>query len=107
MSTISFGLKFSNLSWRGLVNTGPYRYAKHPAYLSKNIYWWLHAVPFIGVTSSYEIIRNFSGLLFVSSVYYLRAYTEEKHLLRFAAYQNYYAHMKESNICSRIKKKLL
>lgn len=107
MSTISFGLKFSNLSWRGLVNTGPYRYAKHPAYLSKNIYWWLHAVPFIGVTSSYELIRNFSGLLFVSFVYYLRAYTEEKHLLRFIEYQDYYDYMKMRNIYSRVKKKLL
>ena len=37
LSTVSFGLRFSNLSWRGLVDTGPYRYTKHPAYISKNI----------------------------------------------------------------------
>lgn len=89
LSTASFGLKFSNLSWRGLIDRGPYRYTKHPAYLAKNLYWWLHTVPFIGVQDWLDLLRNFLGLTFVSLVYYLRAKTEEAHLLAFPEYAAY------------------
>lgn len=89
ISTVSFGLKFSNLSWRGLVNSGFYRYTKHPAYIAKNIYWWLHTVPFYGVACLSDFLRNISGLVLVSFVYYLRAKTEERHLMRFSEYENY------------------
>lgn len=88
VSTLQFGLKFSNLSWRGLVNTGPYRYFKHPAYFSKNIYWWLHTVPFFGVYGL-DMLRNILALCFVSGIYYLRAKTEEVHLSKFKDYQDY------------------
>jgi len=37
LSTLSFGFKFSNLSWRGLINTGLYKYMRHPAYFFKNL----------------------------------------------------------------------
>lgn len=96
MSTVSFGLKFSNLSWRGLVNSGLYRYTKHPAYIAKNIYWWLHTVPFYGVACFSDFLRNISGLVLVSFVYYLRAKTEERHLMQFSEYENY-ARMIDNN----------
>lgn len=104
LSTLHFGLRFANLSWRGLVSTGPYRWVKHPAYLSKNLYWWLYLVPFYGVTSSYELIRNFLGLCFVSLVYFLRAYTEERHLMQFAEYRNYVELIRNHGLLARIKR---
>lgn len=106
-STASFGWRFSNLTWRGLVNTGPYAYTKHPAYIAKNIYWWMHTVPFWGVATSYELMRNLAGMVFVSTVYYLRAKTEERHLMAFKEYQDYAAYIAERGIFSRIKKVML
>lgn len=89
LSTASFGIRFSNLTYRGLIDHGPYRYTKHPAYWSKNIYWWLHAVPFVGITSAGDFARSFLGLGFVSLIYYLRAKTEERHLRKFPEYRAY------------------
>ncbi|MGY3611445.1 hypothetical protein ACWGRJ_47265, partial [Bradyrhizobium sp. Lot11] len=40
-ATVAFGPRFSNLTHRGIITTGPYRFLKHPAYVSKNIAWWL------------------------------------------------------------------
>src|SRR5690606_33230096 len=98
-----FGLRFSNLSWRGLVNTGPYRYTKHPAYLSKNIYWWLHTVPFVGVASNMDLLRNLLGLSFVSMVYYIRAKTEEHHLMAFPEYHDYSQYINKKGLLARLK----
>ena len=103
-STLSFGFRFSNLSWRGLVDKGAYRYLKHPAYLSKNIYWWLHTVPWFGVVGL-DILRNILALVLVSSIYYLRAKTEERHLLQFEEYQKYSIWMRNNGLWSQIQKK--
>jgi hypothetical protein len=100
-STLSFGLKFSNLSWRGLVDCGAYHYTKHPAYLSKNIYWWLHTVPFVGVVSGADLLRNLLGLSFVSLVYYLRAKTEEAHLMQFPEYAAYVARIEHDGLWAK------
>lgn len=89
LSTASFGVRFSNLTWRGLIAHGPYRYTKHPSYIAKNIYWWLHTVPFVGVSTFGDLTRNVLGLGFVSLIYYLRAKTEERHLLSFPEYREY------------------
>lgn len=103
LATASFGLKFSNLSWRGLIDRGPYRYTKHPAYLAKNLYWWLHTVPFIGVQDWLDLLRNFLGLTFVSLVYYLRAKTEEAHLLAFPEYAAYSARIKREGLFAWVR----
>lgn len=103
LSTAQFGWYFSNLSWRKLIATGPYRYSKHPAYIAKNVYWWMHTVPFYGVSSSYELYRNLLGMLFVSGVYYLRAKTEERHLMQFPEYQAYAKYIATKGILARLK----
>jgi hypothetical protein len=51
-ATVAFGLRFSNLTHRGILTHGPYRWTKHPAYLSKNLFWWLSALPLLTVTGS-------------------------------------------------------
>jgi len=87
-ATISAGIRFSNLTYRGLWNTGPYRFTKHPAYIFKNISWWLIAVPFV-VNSPAEGIKSSLLLLCVNVLYYFRARTEERHLSRYPEYVAY------------------
>lgn len=105
ISTFAFGNKFSNLTWRGLIKEGPYRFHRHPAYLAKNIYWWMYTVPFFGVLFT-EVIYNFMALCFVSFVYYMRATTEERHLKKFAEYQDYVLWIEKNSPWYRIKNSL-
>lgn len=92
-SNLSFGLRFSNLTWRGLISHGPYRFTKHPSYLFKNISWWLIAVPFIHQADPAEAVRNCLMLGCINIIYYMRARTEETHLMRYPEYQDYCAWM--------------
>lgn len=94
-ATVAFGIRFSNLTYRGVVTNGPYRFTRHPAYLSKNLFWWLSAMPFLVTTgSAAEAIRNSVFLACVSAIYFWRARTEEAHLLgEDAKYRQYHAWM--------------
>lgn len=88
-STLAFGLRFSNLSWRGLVQSGPYYWTRHPAYLSKNIYWWLCLLPLLPSHPFWESLSLVLGLLATSLIYYGRAMAESRHCCQFADYVNY------------------
>jgi hypothetical protein len=89
-ATVAFGLRFSNLTHRGILTHGPFTVTKHPAYLSKNIFWWLSAMPFLVTNGSMiDAARNTAILACVSGVYYWRAKTEEKHLLADPVYVQY------------------
>jgi protein-S-isoprenylcysteine O-methyltransferase Ste14 len=89
-ATFAFGLRFSNLTHRGIITNGPYAFTKHPAYLSKNTYWWLSTLPFFATSGSLvDAIRNSLLLGLVSAIYYWRAKTEEKHLLADPEYKAY------------------
>ncbi len=93
-ATAAFGMRFSNLTHRGILTHGPYRWSKHPAYLAKNIYWWIATVPFLATTGNYtDMVRNTVILAMVSGVYYWRARTEERHLSADPAYRAYAAWM--------------
>jgi len=90
-ATVAFGLRFSNLTYRGVLTNGPYAWTRHPAYLSKNTFWWLLTMPFLATTHSpVDALRNTVTLGLVSAVYYWRARTEEAHLL--AADPKYHAY---------------
>lgn len=88
-ATVSFGARFSNLTHRGIITNGPYRYTKHPAYLAKNLSWWLISVPFLFEGSAAEALRHCLLLLLLNGVYFMRARTEEAHLRRDPDYQAY------------------
>lgn len=92
-STIFFGLRFSNLTHRGIVDTGWYRWIRHPAYAGKNISWWLVMLPAIiyqAVTqSSWVPLLQILGLILMTVLYYHRAVTEEKHLALDPVYREY------------------
>ena len=79
-ATVAFGLRFSNLTYRGVLTHGPYAWTRHPAYVSKNAFWWLATLPFLTTGSTADAVRNTAVLGLVSAVYFWRAKTEERHL---------------------------
>ena len=113
-ATVAFGLRFSNLTNRGIIASGPYKYIRHPAYTFKNFAWWLAALPTLlfamtharelsylhGMHSTrlspgYDVpglalLPIFAVRLIGSNVIYgLRAITEERHLMREPHYREY------------------
>ena len=107
-ATVAFGIRFSNLTYRGVLTHGPYRFTRHPAYLSKNAFWWLATLPFLVTSESMvDAIRNTVCLAGVSAVYYWRAKTEEKHLLvEDVKYREYYAWMEQGPTVTRFLTRL-
>lgn len=99
-ATVVFGIRFSNLTYRGVLTHGPYRLTRHPAYLSKNLFWWASVLPFMVSNGSLvDAVRNSFFLLVVNAIYYWRARTEEAHLLaEDAKYRAYHAWMEEHGL---------
>jgi len=112
-ATVAFGIRFSNLTYRGVLTNGPYRYTRHPAYLSKNLYWWCSVMPFLVMSGSpADAIRNCFFLAVVNAIYYWRARTEEAHLLaEDPKYREYYDWMEQHGLItaplSRLKQKIM
>ena len=102
-ATVAFGLRFSNLTYRGVLTNGPYRFTRHPAYLSKNLFWWCATMPFLATSGSLtDMVRNTALLGLVSAVYYWRAKTEERHLSEEdAKYRAYSAWMQDNALITR------
>jgi len=99
-ATVAFGIRFSNLTYRGVLTNGPYRFTRHPAYLSKNLFWWFTALPMVVTNGSWtDAVRNTVLLGIVSGIYYWRAKTEEAHLLaEDPKYREYYEWMAEHGL---------
>ena len=106
LCTVSFGLRFSNLTHRGIITGGPYRFTKHPAYLSKNLSWWLISVPFIGEQGLSAALRNCLLLGLLNLVYYARARTEERHLSRDPKYVAYALWINEHGVLRHLARAL-
>lgn len=46
-ASLALGFKASNLTNRGIVSHGPYKYVRHPAYICKNLAWIIGGFPMI------------------------------------------------------------
>jgi protein-S-isoprenylcysteine O-methyltransferase Ste14 len=104
-STVIFGLRFSNLTHRGILTNGPYRWFKHPAYLSKNVFWWLAHLPFLVTAGGpAEALRNSALLLLVNAVYWWRAKTEGRHLDADPDYRAYAAWIEAHGLLPRLRR---
>lgn len=87
-ATVALSFKFSNLTNRGIVTTGPYSIVRHPAYVAKNLSWWLENT---------FVLSNFwaaAALFAWNVIYIMRALTEERHLKKDPKYKAY---------CSKVK----
>lgn len=105
-STCSFGCRFSNLTNRGIVVDGPYRYLKHPAYVSKNLAWWLMYVPFAAFGTWQETIHACLLLGVTNCIYAARAWTEERHLSSDPSYLAYRHWIKVHGLVARLGARL-
>lgn len=81
-ATLALGAKCSNLTNRGIVTKGPYAVIRHPAYACKNVIWWVTIIPVMSLGA-------FLSMLSWSVIYFFRATTEEKHLMKDPEYQDY------------------
>ncbi len=97
-ATFAFGPRFSNLTHRGIITNGPYRYTKHPAYLCKNLAWWFMSMPFMVTTTYIDSFRHCCMLLMLNLVYFLRAKTEERHLCKDPVYCQYKDYIAENGL---------
>jgi len=92
-ASISLWLKASNLTNRWIISKWPYKYIRHPAYISKNLAWWIWWLPLLIWNITSWQYKSFIIVLFSISVwsliYYYRAITEEKHLSKDKDYLKY------------------
>ena len=102
-ATVIFGARFSNLTNRGIITNGPYRWTKHPAYLAKNLSWWMISVPFMMPGTPAEVLRHCLLLLGVNFIYLMRAKTEEWHLSRDPDYVQYALWIEQHGIFRFVK----
>jgi len=103
-STLSLFTRASNLTNRGIVTWGPYRYIRHPGYFAKNMYWLMTIIPYL-IPNSASVYFSWSRYLLYSvcalcgfaawgTIYFLRSVTEEQFLSRDPEYVAY---------CQRVK----
>lgn len=97
-ATVIFGARFSNLTHRGIITNGPYRWTKHPAYVAKNLSWWMLSVPFMAQGTMDETLRHCLLLAGLNMIYLMRAKTEEWHLSRDPDYVAYALWMNEHSL---------
>lgn len=102
-ATVIFGARFSNLTHRGIITNGPYRWTKHPAYVAKNLSWWMISVPFIAPGTPDDVLRRCLLLLGVNLIYVMRAKTEEWHLSRDPDYVQYALWMEQHGMFRFVK----
>lgn len=91
---LNFGLRFSNITHRGVLTKGMFRFTKHPEYISKNFFWWMTFVPFVTLEGDdgsgwVELFRYCLLMGGVNLVYFHRARSEERHLSRDPVYVEY------------------
>lgn len=88
-ATVSLGAKSSNLTNRGIVTKGAYAIVRHPAYICKNLFWWIVLIP--AIPDSPLVVL---GMAFWTMIYFFRAITEERHLVNDPEYQAYCGQVK-------------
>jgi len=92
-ASVALGFKASNLTHRGIISRGPYAVIRHPAYVCKNMAWWIASIPLVSASFGQSPLLGIQVLASVAGwtmLYALRALTEEDHLRRvdgeYAAY---------------------
>ncbi len=97
-ASLALGLKAGHLQYRGLCDKGPYAFVRHPAYAFKTLTWLVGGIAWsvmqINGNSDFKelttlLILNIINAVFWTWVYYMRAITEEEHLIKYPEYVAY------------------
>lgn len=88
-ATLALGAKCSNLTNRGIVSRGPYAFVRHPAYAAKNLAWIMTLAPLISIANPAHTAAILASTGVWALIYFLRAITEERHLIADEDYQEY------------------
>lgn len=99
-ASCSLFTKASNLTNRGIVRWGPYRWMRHPGYVGKNLFWLITLIPmFCAVDASNPAfpwkdhlllcLGRTCGFVGWCAIYVLRGLTEERLLMRDPDYRAY------------------
>jgi protein-S-isoprenylcysteine O-methyltransferase Ste14 len=102
-ATVCFGLRFCNLTNRGLISHGPYRYMKHPAYFAHAANAWI--ITFVFMPAA-DITLGWSQLavpVAFTLLYWLRSVTEEQHLREDPDYRAYADWIDRNGIVARVR----
>ena len=99
-ATASFGLRWSNLTNRGVVTCGPYRWMKHPDYMSKVVFFWLTSAPFLAAVPIQTKIAATAGMIVVTMIYFGRAKAEELHMYEDPDYVRYATALNTRGLCA-------
>jgi protein-S-isoprenylcysteine O-methyltransferase Ste14 len=102
LTSASFSLftRASNLTNRGIVQYGPYRWVRHPGYVGKNLFWLMTLLPALLVADVSNPMSSWSNHLIYClgrvagfgawcTIYILRALTEERLLMQDPDYVAY------------------
>ncbi len=103
-ATVCFGLRFSNLSNRGVVTTGPYRLMKHPAYFAHAANAWILCLVLMPAAGIEMGISQWLVPIAFTILYGLRAITEERHMSEEPAYRAYAAWIARNGIVARLRR---
>ena len=98
--TIIFGVRFSNLTNRGIITNGPYRWSKHPAYITKMTIYAMIWLPFLNAASLQIAVRHSIAFACLCGIYYLRARAEERYLMEDADYRRYCEYIARNGLVS-------
>lgn len=98
-ASMALGSKASNLTNRGTVSSFPYNIVRHPAYISKILFWMFTTIPLFIVHFNghgfslkkylIDVILLIITFVCLTFIYYFRALTEERHLIKDPDYQEY------------------
>lgn len=98
LSVVAFGLRFSNLTNRGILTRFTYGWTKHPMYVANVLAIVFVSTPFLYEGDAEETVQRVLRLGVVAGLYWARARAEERHLSRDPEYVRYALAMNERSI---------
>lgn len=101
-ANVSLGNRFSQLTHRGIVTNGMYRYSKHPSYICTVLFLTFVMMPPLVAHTWEEMWHGWFALFGIGLMYFLRARTEERHLSADPDYVAYALWMNEHGVLRRL-----
>jgi len=103
-ATVVFGPRFSNLTNRGIITNGPYRWTKHPAYTFKIAAYAMINLPFVHPDTWLDAMRSMIMFTVLALIYYMRAKAEEAYLMKDPVYRDYAEWIDRNGAWARLKR---